>query len=93
MSHPHQHPHLRLVAVAPRVEKGNIRVTMSVVARELDDVDTFVEALQETGAFYDLLPRNKVRSEDDNTYRADVIAYYVAPAAATPAKAAGKGRS
>jgi hypothetical protein len=92
---------LRLVAVAPRVEKGRIRVTMTVVGRQLDDIDDFVNALQETGAFYDLLARTKERTEDDNTYRADVVAYYVPPGAAAeepapparpPAGAAGKGQ-
>jgi hypothetical protein len=90
---------LRLVSVAPRVEKGRILITMGVVARKLEDVDAFINALQETGAFYDLLPRSRQRNEDDNTIRAEVAAYYVAPAvqdaapaAASPAPAAGKGR-
>jgi hypothetical protein len=83
---------LRLVSVAPRVEKGHILITMGVVARKLEDVDAFINALQETGAFYDLLPRSRQRNEDDNTIRAEVAAYYVAPAAQDVAPAAGKGR-
>jgi hypothetical protein len=70
---------LRLVAVAPRVENGNIRVTMNVVGRRPEDIDAFIDALRETGAFYDLLPRNTERNEDDGTYRGDVVAYYLAP--------------
>ncbi len=66
---------LRLVSVAPRVERGNIKVTMSVVGRRLEDVDAFVDALQDTGSFYDLNPKAKERNEDDNTYRADVVGY------------------
>lgn len=76
---------LHLVAVAPRVERGNIRVTMSVVGRALEDIDTFVDALQDTGSFYDLLARNKERDEDENTYRADVVGYYLAPDRPAPA--------
>lgn len=76
---------LRLVRVAPRIERGNIRVTISVVGRKLDDIDAFVDALQATGAFYDLLARNKERSEEEDTYRADVVAYYLAPNQPKPA--------
>jgi hypothetical protein len=90
---------LRMVAVAPRVDKGNIRMSMTVVGRKLEDIDTFVNALQDSGAFYDLLPRNKERSEDDNTYRAEVIGYYLAPNQTAPirkpqkpTKSIGKGR-
>lgn len=73
---------LRLVAVAPRAERGgNIRVTMNVVARRLEDIDVFIDALQETGAFYDLFARNKERDEDDSSYRSDIVAYYFAPGA------------
>ena len=76
---------LRLVSVAPRAEQGQMRVTMRVVGRGLDDIDAFIDALQETGAFYDLFARNKQRNEDDNTYEADIVAYYLAPTASAPA--------
>ena len=77
---------LRLVRVSPRVERGNIRVTISVVGRKLEDIDAFVDALQDSGTFYDLLAKNKERSDDDNTYRADVIAYYLPPDQPRPAQ-------
>lgn len=90
---------LRLVSVAPRVERENIKITMSVVGKTLDDVDAFVEALQDTGSFYDLNPNATERNEDDNTYRADVVGYYLAPNQPPPAKkptkptkSLGKGR-
>jgi len=91
---------LRLVSVAPRIERGNIKVTMSVVGKQLEDVDAFVEALQDSGSFYDLSPKTKERNEDDNTYRADVVGFYLAPNQAPPArkpskpsKSLGRGRS
>ncbi len=90
---------LRLVAVAPRVDKGNVRVTMTVVGRRPEDIDTFINALRETGAFYDLLARNTERNEDEGTYRGEVIAYYLAPgrsaggpAGAGRTAATGRGR-
>ena len=76
---------LHLVSVTPRIDKGTIRLTIGVVGRQIDDIDTFVDALQDTGAFYDLLARNTERNEDDNTFRADVVAYYLAPNRAVPA--------
>jgi hypothetical protein len=81
---------LHLVAVAPRIERGNIKVTMSVVGKQLEDVDAFVDALQDTGSFYDLSPKTKERNEDDNTYRADVVGYYLAPNQPSPAKKLNK---
>jgi hypothetical protein len=90
---------LRLVSVAPRIERGNIKVTMSVVGKKLEDVDAFVEALQDTGSFYDLNPNTKERNEDDNTYRADVVGFYLAPnqpppvkKPTKPTKSLGRGR-
>ena len=85
---------LRLVAVAPRIEKGAIRVTMSVVGRKTDDVEAFVEALQETGVFYDVYQKVIERNEDDNTYRADVVSFYLpANESATPRKTVKPGRA
>jgi hypothetical protein len=62
-------------------------------------VDAFVEALQDSGAFYDLNPATKELNEDDNSYRADVVGYYLAPnqapparKPAKPAKSLGRGR-
>ena len=75
---------LRIVAVAPRTENGNVRVTMSVVGRRPEDIDTFIDALRETGAFYDLVPRNTERNEDDGTYRGDVVGYYLPPGHTAP---------
>jgi hypothetical protein len=91
---------LRLVSVAPRIERGNIRVTMMVVGRKPEDIDQLVDALQDTGSFYDLLAREKELNEDDNTYRGEVVGYYVPPnesrpvkRPAKPTKSLGRGRS
>jgi hypothetical protein len=86
---------LRLVGVAPRIEKGNIRVTMTVVGKRPDDVEAFADALQGTGAFYDVIPKTVERNEDDNTYRADIVSFYLpsgSPPKAVPAKSTAGGR-
>jgi hypothetical protein len=89
---------LRLLAVAPRIEKGEIKVTMSIEAKKLDDIETFVDALQKTGAFYDAIPKASERN-DDGSYRSDVISFYLPPKGTSapgkppsPGRAAGKGR-
>lgn len=81
---------VRLTAVTPRIEKGTIHVGMNVMARDFDDLDAFVEALGETGAFYDVAPTEQ-RREESGQYAALVEASYLpppmAPAPAPPAAA------
>jgi hypothetical protein len=90
---------LRLIAVAPRIEKGEIQVTMSIVAKKIEDIETFVDALEQTGVFYDVVPKVTDRNDEDGSYRSDVISFYLprkgssAPGKPVPAhKGAGKGR-
>lgn len=71
----------RVVMVSPRVEKGTFRVSMTVIARSLQDVATFVDALRGTGAFYDAAAIEQTR-RDDGTYNATVEATYLAPGTA-----------
>ena len=48
---------VRLVAVRPRVEKdGRIVLVINVVSKSVEDVDAFMESLEETGAFANLRP-------------------------------------
>ena len=85
---------LRLIAVAPRIEKGEIRVTMSIVAKRSDEIETFVDALQRTGAFYDVYPKVTERNDEDGSLRSDVISFYLPPKGASPpGKPAAAGRS
>jgi Tfp pilus assembly protein PilN len=46
---------VRITSVRPRVEKRGIVLSVSVVARGVDDVHTFIDRLAATGAFRDLL--------------------------------------
>jgi type IV pilus assembly protein PilN len=48
---------VRLVAVRPRVEQdGRIVLTINVVSKSVDDVEMFMQSLEETGAFASLRP-------------------------------------
>lgn len=80
-------PGVRLTAISPRAERGEFRVALAVVARDLSDIDTFIDALLETGGFYDVAPIEQ-RANDDGTYQAVVQASYLSPRAAMLGQAA-----
>ena len=77
----------RLVGVSPRVEKGQFLIAMAVIARTPDDLKAFTDALQGTGAFYDVGVATSQRN-DDGTISARIEAGYLAPRTV----AIGKGR-
>lgn len=87
----------RLVAVAPRAERGEIQIIMIVVVKSVADLKAFTDALQNTGMFYDVGPREE-QVNDDGTITARIQGGYLPPAPATavePAtapKPGGKGR-
>jgi len=81
---------VRLTTVTPRVERGTFKVVMGVVARDLNDVDAFCDALQANGQFYDVAPTDQ-HSQDDGSIAATVEASY-AIATAPPAPPAPAGR-
>lgn len=70
---------VRLVTVSPRVERGVFKVSMSVVARDLTDVSSFVDAMLETGRFYDTATVDMQRRED-TSLNAQIDAAYLSPA-------------
>jgi Tfp pilus assembly protein PilN len=58
-------PDVRIAAVRPSVDQdGNLTLGIAVVARSVDAIDTFIEALEETGAFEDVLSREERINED-----------------------------
>lgn len=87
---------VRLVAVAPRIERGRFKVTMAVVGKRWEDIQQFVEGLYGTGAFLDAIAKATERNEEDGSYRSDVTAFYLPPGqpavqkTSTP-KGGGKG--
>lgn len=82
----------RLVAVAPKIEKGTTTVTMLVVAKSQNDIAALDDALQSDGTFYDVTP-GSLQQNDDGTLNATIFATYNPPAGAPqPPKRSGKER-
>ena len=74
---------VRLVAVSPSIDKGQIKVTMIVVAKQDPEIEKFIEnlyALQGIGTFYDIVPRERIMADETNPAageRATIEAYYL----------------
>jgi hypothetical protein len=49
-------PDVMLTSVRPSIENGVTRVSMMVLGRRAEDIDEFIEKLEATGAFNDILP-------------------------------------
>jgi hypothetical protein len=87
---------VRVASVTPQVDdEGKMLVAISVFARRYDDLSEFQDALEETGAFTDVLSR-QLGQEEDGTLRAEVQGYYSGPrkpAAGAPAAASEPAKS
>jgi hypothetical protein len=86
-------PDVMLVSVQPSLGEGTLSINMEVVGRSVDGIDRFMEDLEATGAFRDVLSRNE-QFEEDGTYRAVLTGRYQAPAppaSARPAVAPAAG--
>lgn len=55
---------VRLTAVTPEIDGRDVRVTLLLLGRREQDVDTFLRALESTGAFYDAMLVTADRTED-----------------------------
>ena len=84
-------PDVMLSAVRPTVRDGVTRVSMTVIARRAEDIDEFMEKLEATGAFEEVVPSQQDRT-DEGLYRVAVESIYTGtteepaaePEAATP---------
>lgn len=78
-----------LTAVRPSFEEGNTIITMETVGRRAEDIDEFMERLEATGAFEDVLPARENVTEQ-GMYQVAITARYVkgAEAAAAPTEPA-----
>ena len=86
-----------LASVRPKIDDGATTITMNVLGRRTSDLDEFMEKLEATGAFENVLPLQQ-NLNDDGLTQVTIEALYVpeAPPAATtapapPAKAAAAG--
>lgn len=77
---------VRLTSISPRAARGVFQVAMAVVTRDLESIDAFIDALLETGAFYDVAPIEQ-RANDDGTYQAVVQASYLSARTAASRRA------
>ena len=62
-------PDVMVTEMRPDIEPGSIEVTMGVLGRRLDEIDNFIGALEESGAFTEVLNRESEITED-GMYRA-----------------------
>jgi Tfp pilus assembly protein PilN len=69
-------PDVMLTSVRPSFKDGVTTVTMTVLARRVVDVDEFVEKLEATGAFEEVLAPNSELT-DDGLQRATIRSVYV----------------
>lgn len=79
---------VRLASVTPQVDaSGQMLVAVTVVSRRVEDLDGFIDALEQTGAFREVLSRQE-EAQEDGTLRSIIQGYYRG-APAQPAQASG----
>jgi Tfp pilus assembly protein PilN len=67
---------VRIAAVQPQVDlEGRMLVAVTVVSRRVEDLNDFMEQLEQTGAFREVLSRQEVM-QDDGTLRSVIQGYY-----------------
>lgn len=76
-----------LTAVRPDAADGALALDLGVVARNLEEIDRFIERLEATGAFVGVLVRQAELGEE-GTYRAQVRGHVAPDAAAATADSA-----
>jgi hypothetical protein len=78
-------PDVMLASVRPTINEKGTRVTMIVLGRRTVDIDEFVEKLEATGSFEDVLPRQQSLTDEGLT-QTTIEAWYVptAPGAEAP---------
>jgi hypothetical protein len=69
---------VRLLGVAPRAERDALRIDMRINSKRADDLEAFMDALNSTGSFYDLIATDQT-SVDDGTISATFSGKYFAP--------------
>jgi len=80
---------VHLTSITPDFKKGDIIITMMLVGRQAEDVTNFMDALEATGAFYDVAATVVGATEEDFD-RVTIKGFYLPPASIKPAKA-GEG--
>ena len=74
---------VRITAVQPRVEDGRFVIGMRVEARQIGDLEKFLEDLEMTGAFRNVLTTDE-QATDDGLLEAVIEGLYVPQTGTTP---------
>lgn len=84
-------PDVRIASVAPQVENGRRMLAITVISKRVEDLEAFMDALEKTGAFSDVLPRSEAVA-DEGALRTQLQAFYtpVAQRAATTPSASSE---
>lgn len=82
----------RLMSVAPRVNRGEFEIGMSVNAKRYDDLEEFVDKLLATGVFYDTIAGTTNQNDDSTWTGAIMTRYYLAPKPSKTTRSSGRGR-
>ena len=82
-------PDVMLTSVRPTIDEKGTKITMTIVARRRDDATEFMDKLEATGAFEDILPRQD-SVNDEGLTQVTLEAMYV-PALAESQTGTGTG--
>lgn len=80
---------VRITAVRPRVERGEIVLTINVAAQAVEDVDTFMNNLDKSGAFPQLRPSEE-HFDDQGVLLTTIETLYLPSSGKSPAEPAAK---
>jgi hypothetical protein len=82
---------VHLTSITPEFKKGDIILTMMLIGKQAEEVTKFMHALEDTGAFYDVI-QTVVGATEEGFDRVTVKAYYLPPAASKTVKT-GEGEA
>ncbi len=69
-------PDVMLASIRPAIVEGETKITLITLGRRRPDLDEFIEKLEATGMFENVLPRQENPS-DDGLMQATIVATYV----------------
>ena len=75
-------PDVMLTSVRPEIEPGEMAVSMGVLGRRVEEIETFIEQLEATGAFAELLALQE-EPTNEGLYRAALRGRYLQSAEQT----------
>jgi hypothetical protein len=84
---------VRILSVQPQIDReGRMLVAMRLRSRRLEDLDAFIETLEKSGRFRDVLALDDSADDADGSLLSTLQAYYDhgAPVAAVPAPPASE---